>query len=101
MPVLERVLSSLSAKSLPSDRWELIVVDNGSDPAITRGSAAGLSNLRIVVEPTAELTPAKIRASEPSTEGFRPRSTRPSQRGCDRFALTWPLTTFRTMSSRT
>jgi glycosyltransferase involved in cell wall biosynthesis len=61
MPVLERVVASLAAQSLPTDRWELIVVDNGSEPAITLGSAAVLSNLRMVVEPVAGLTPARIR----------------------------------------
>lgn len=61
MPVLERVLASLAAQSLPSHCWELIVVDNGSEPPIALGTAAGLSNLRVVVEPTAGLTLARIR----------------------------------------
>jgi glycosyltransferase involved in cell wall biosynthesis len=61
MPVLERVLASLAAQSLASNRWELIVVDNGSEPAIALGSAAGLVDLRTVAEPIAGLTPARIR----------------------------------------
>lgn len=63
MPVLERVLANLAGQSLPSDCWELIVVDNGSEPAIALGSAAAppLPNLRMVAEPEAGLTPGRIR----------------------------------------
>jgi glycosyltransferase involved in cell wall biosynthesis len=61
MPVLERVLARLAAQSLASNRWELIVVDNGSERAIALSPPAALPHLRTVVEPTAGLTPARIR----------------------------------------
>lgn len=59
--VLHRVLSSLAAQTLPKDRWELIVVDNASEPPLVLGAVAGLSNLRTVVESATGLTAARIR----------------------------------------
>ncbi len=59
---LRRTLASLAAQSLPAANWELIVIDNASQPAL-----AGLLDLswhpsgRVVVEPQLGLTPARLR----------------------------------------
>jgi len=37
---LERVVGGLKAQALPRERWELIVVDNNSQPPVRAGSAA-------------------------------------------------------------
>jgi glycosyltransferase involved in cell wall biosynthesis len=58
---LDRVLASLAAQTLSQDRWELVVVDNGSEPPVAVGDEAGITNLRTVVEPVMGLTPARIR----------------------------------------
>jgi glycosyltransferase involved in cell wall biosynthesis len=58
--LLNRTLDRLASQTLPRGRWELIVVDNGSEPPLSLGAAAGLVNVRRVVEPVAGLTTARI-----------------------------------------
>lgn len=60
---LARTLAGLRAQTLPADRWELVVVDNASAPALTVAELAphAPANLRLVAEPTLGLTPARRR----------------------------------------
>lgn len=58
--VLGRVLQRLAEQSLPRQNWELIVVDNGSDPPLALHATTGIPNLTTVVEPVAGLTRARI-----------------------------------------
>ncbi len=53
-----RTLDGLRAQSLPSDRWELVVVDNASRPPLARPD---LDNARVVAEPRPGLTHARRR----------------------------------------
>ncbi len=59
---LERVLQHLEAQTLSRVRWELLVIDNGSEPALT-GSVdlAWHPYGRVVREDTLGLTPARLR----------------------------------------
>lgn len=59
--VFGRVLAALSAQTLPHPDWELIVVDNGSTPVVAIEPSLGLPSIRVVVEPQAGLTFARIR----------------------------------------
>lgn len=62
---IERALSGLRAQTLPTERWDCVVVDNGSDPSV-RGLR--LPNLRIVSEPRLGLSWARRRGlAESST----------------------------------
>lgn len=54
---LERVLAALRGQSLPADRWEMVVVDNASDPPV----ATGADRVRTVREPRLGLTEARRR----------------------------------------
>jgi GT2 family glycosyltransferase len=59
--LLRRVLDSLRAQTFPASRYELILVDNGSSPALdpaTLDPGRALP-LRVIVEPTAGLTVAR------------------------------------------
>lgn len=60
---LERTLSGLRAQTLESTRWETIVVDNASTPALSLDqlAASAPDNLRLIVEPTLGLTAARRR----------------------------------------
>ncbi len=62
---LARTLAGLAAQTLDVSSWELLLVDNGSTPAISTSSLAApgpqLANLRIVPEPVPGLTPARLR----------------------------------------
>lgn len=62
---LARTLAGLAAQTAPPHTWELLLIDNGSSPAITATSlpppGPGMPNLRIVAEPTPGLTPARLR----------------------------------------
>jgi glycosyltransferase involved in cell wall biosynthesis len=59
---LARTLSALAAQVLPRAEWELVLVDNGSTPPLTPDLHAllGEAGARIVVEPHAGLTPARL-----------------------------------------
>jgi len=59
--VLARVSAALSEQTLETDRWELLVIDNGSTPAVSPPAMAVGLRSRVVVEPTAGLTPARVR----------------------------------------
>jgi glycosyltransferase involved in cell wall biosynthesis len=57
-----RTLAGLRAQSLPPDRWELILVDNASDPPLDdRAALAGHPAGRVVRESAAGLTHARLR----------------------------------------
>lgn len=62
---LARTLAGLAAQTLSAGRWELLLVDNGSSPALEHGSlpapGPALTNLRVVPEPVPGLTPARLR----------------------------------------
>jgi glycosyltransferase involved in cell wall biosynthesis len=59
--VLERVIRHLSAQTLPHDQWEVILVDNGSEPPVATVPNGTPANLRVVTEPVIGLTPARLR----------------------------------------
>ncbi len=60
---LERTLAALRTQTLPHAEWELVVVDNASNPPIADfADLSGILNARIVVEPALGLTPARLRA---------------------------------------
>ncbi len=56
-----RVLEALAKQTLPAQRCEVVVVDNGSLPAVDLPDAFLALRHRLVVEPTLGLTPARIR----------------------------------------
>lgn len=55
-----RVLAALANQSLARSDWELVVVDNGSRSAVIDRGFHIPSNGRVVVEPEAGLTPARL-----------------------------------------
>ncbi len=59
---LRRTLAGLAGQTLPRPAWELIVVDNGSSPALSSASEPLLSALgpRLVAAPDPGLTPARL-----------------------------------------
>lgn len=59
--VLAEVIDHLHAQSLDPARWELIVVDNASDPAVGDLAVRVPAACRIMVEPEPGLTRARIR----------------------------------------
>lgn len=60
---LQRTLAGLAAQTLPRDRWELLLVDNGSSPAVAEKFDLGWHPAgRHLVEPTLGLTPARLAA---------------------------------------
>jgi hypothetical protein len=66
--VLARVLAALAEQTLPADAWELIVVDNSSNPPVdARLPAASGIRCRTVVEPVVGLTAARIRGIREAT----------------------------------
>lgn len=60
---LQRVLGALKAQTLASDAWEVVLVDNGSEPPLDAGAFthAVMANLRLVHEPQLGLTAARCR----------------------------------------
>ncbi len=61
---LRRTLESLARQSHPADRWELIIIDNASDPPLASllGQFACLPAHSLVCEPQAGLVRARLRA---------------------------------------
>lgn len=59
--IFGRVLAAISAQTLPAADWELVVIDNGSTPAVVIEPPPGLRSVRVIVEPQAGLTFARIR----------------------------------------
>jgi glycosyltransferase involved in cell wall biosynthesis len=57
---VRRVLDALAVQSLPADRWELVIVDNASNPPLAEKGWHLPANARIVVEPELGLTPARV-----------------------------------------
>ena len=59
---LARTLAGLASQSLDRNAWELILVDNGSTPALARENQPLLTSLaaNILVEPLVGLTPARL-----------------------------------------
>jgi glycosyltransferase involved in cell wall biosynthesis len=59
---LQRTLAALKAQTLPQDKWELLLVDNASQPPIAqRHDLSWHSQGRHVPEPALGLTPARLR----------------------------------------
>jgi glycosyltransferase involved in cell wall biosynthesis len=65
---LARTLAGLRAQTLPPDTWELLVIDNASDPAVST-DLTWHPRARVIHEPQLGLTYARLRAiAETSTE---------------------------------
>ncbi|ATC66229.1 family 2 glycosyl transferase [Nibricoccus aquaticus] len=60
-PRLQRTLEGLRLQSLPSDRWQTLLIDNASSPALTPDEFVSHAppNLRLLHEPTLGLTAAR------------------------------------------
>lgn len=68
---LQRCVDALHAQTLPSNRWELVVVDNKSDePLAGRVDISWHPAARIVREETLGLTPARLRGIRETTGGL-------------------------------
>jgi len=66
--VFERVLAALRQQTLDQAEWELIIVDNASEPSLGKRIAKLVpSNGRVVVENKLGLTSARLRAISEST----------------------------------
>jgi glycosyltransferase involved in cell wall biosynthesis len=62
---LRETLDGLRRQTLTADQWELILVDNASEPPLkAEDLLGGLSNGRLVAEPKPGLTPARLRGLE-------------------------------------
>jgi hypothetical protein len=62
MDYLERVLEGLRSQTLPKERWELLVIDNQSDPKLESGTRLGWHpSAGIKREEELGLTPARLR----------------------------------------
>lgn len=59
---LRRTLAALAAQELPRTAWELVVVDNGSSPAVSAAGESLLAELhaRVVIESVPGLTSARL-----------------------------------------
>jgi glycosyltransferase involved in cell wall biosynthesis len=57
---ISRVLASLAQQTLPADLWELVLVDNASNPPLAERGLLLPSNARIVVEQELGLTVARL-----------------------------------------
>ncbi len=71
-PRLQRTLDGLRLQSLPSDRWQTLLIDNASSPALTLDefSAHAPPNLRLLHEPTLGLTAARRTGLRAATTEF-------------------------------
>jgi glycosyltransferase involved in cell wall biosynthesis len=59
---LRRTLAALQAQTLSRERWELLLVDNASEPSVAQAYDLAWHPLgRHLVEPTLGLTPARLR----------------------------------------
>ncbi|MGB8853830.1 MAG: glycosyltransferase [Pirellulales bacterium] len=56
-----RVLECLALQTLPKDRWELVVIDNGSKPPVVIPAVDGLPKCRLIAEPTPGIAAARVR----------------------------------------
>lgn len=66
--VLARALAAIAAQTLPAAAWELVVVDNASDPPLELPPLdSGGIRCRCVVEPAIGLTAARIRGIHEAT----------------------------------
>lgn len=64
---LQRVLDALAAQTLPTTRWDLLVIDNVSDADLaTRWDLSWHPSARVVREDTLGLTPARLRGIQES-----------------------------------
>jgi glycosyltransferase involved in cell wall biosynthesis len=57
---LRRVLRALAAQTLPPSDWELVLVDNASQPPLAARALDLPANARIVEQPQLGLTPARL-----------------------------------------
>lgn len=59
---LRRTLAGLRAQTLPVERWETLLIDNASQPAVDLAAFAsgGQANLRLICEPRLGLTSARL-----------------------------------------
>ena len=66
--IVDRVVASLASQTLPFDRWETVVIDNGSDPPVQSLGAAKLHGPGCIVESKVGLTNARLRGIQ-ETQG--------------------------------
>lgn len=65
-PYFKRVLEALAAQTMPAQDWELIIVDNGSSPAVVDRGFVVPRNGRTIVEGETGKTPALLRGMRES-----------------------------------
>ena len=61
LELLDEVLQSLRGQTLPWADWELLVIDNASDPPVPQHLVSWHPNARVVLEPQLGLTHARLR----------------------------------------
>lgn len=59
--VLDRVFASLASQTLPSSRWETVLIDNASEPSVRLQDATRLPGPGCIVESKLGLTNARLR----------------------------------------
>jgi glycosyltransferase involved in cell wall biosynthesis len=69
---LERTLEALRAQTLPATKWETIIVDNASSPALHRETLPAIAPefLRVIAEPQPGLTHARRAGLRAATGGI-------------------------------
>jgi glycosyltransferase involved in cell wall biosynthesis len=66
--VFQKTVAGLRAQSLPTESWQLLVVDNASQAgAVSASDFSWHANSRIIVEPKLGLTPARLRGIAEAT----------------------------------
>lgn len=65
---LRRTLEALRGQSFATDRWEMLLIDNASEPPLADAEGLrGFDNARLIPEPELGLTPARLRGIREST----------------------------------
>jgi glycosyltransferase involved in cell wall biosynthesis len=67
---LRRTLDALRAQTLSADRWELLLVDNGSKPPLEPALISWHPNARYIVENELGLAPARRRGIQEASAGL-------------------------------
>ena len=68
---VRQVLAALAAQSLDQRRWELLIIDNRSEPPLADlVDISGFSNAGITSEPRLGLGPARMRAADGNARQF-------------------------------
>lgn len=64
---LRRVLDALAAQTLAREKWELLLIDNASEPAVAADACAFHPRGRVIREEQLGLTPARLRGIREAT----------------------------------